>query len=674
MEKLAPVIKHHYWICFGLSVMFVFVGWWMASGSIAAETKARMESVAASMKSAADGKQKPNANSVEGAKKRNEVDALAYEKGSRILWERQKNARQWPDALAAEMKSIPYQGTIDNKRGTRTKWVRNYDKEIQKLLEIVKPFKDGEGLVVVDETRITKRNSAAWRTNLPSSSEIWEAQEDIWLLKSLLTSIAAVNEGATRITESQIREIYRLHLRGGDRAFTPPAAAAGGGGMGGGMGGGGMGGGMGMGGGAPGSELSGEDMYSGAGGQGMPGAMGGGAGASHPGKAFEGAAGSDVLSEEFGPVGGGGGGMGGGMGGGYSPGMSGGDMMGGVAMSGPPGGSMGGAVGGAAPKAEVRYVDNVEGHYKTRGFLLDVLIRDEKLPDLLASLTNSDFPVEIVRVEISSGRGAPVGGGMMGGGMSMTGGSGKLTGGMVGMGGGPPGMNGAGMTSGMGAGGDDGAMLGSGGGAMSLAGTPGGGFGGPGMKFGMGGPPGMGSYGAGAGGLAAQKGQEALAAAMSDPLLIYVKIGGLMTLYQSAQESTTAEATEAAAATEETAVPADAGATTDPAATDGAATDPTATPETGSESSSTPPADPASTTAVPDPGVTPSPVTGENPGAEPAPQASGDTTSEPTIVPAGTEPDPSGTEPTGPVIQPEGAGESPTAPSEPAGTDSPPGS
>ncbi len=70
-----------------------------------------------------------------------------------------------------------------------------------------------------------------WQINLPSSNEIWSNQEDIWLLKSLLTSIAKTNDSATRITESQVREIKRLHLRGGDRN-TAPAAVTGGGGTG----------------------------------------------------------------------------------------------------------------------------------------------------------------------------------------------------------------------------------------------------------------------------------------------------------------------------------------------------------------------------------------------------------------------------------------------------------
>ena len=74
------------------------------------------------------------------------------------------------------------------------------------------------------------------------------------------------------------------------------------------------------------------------------------------------------------------------------------------------------AGGSSAAAPEVRYVDGGDKDigYKTRAFLLDVVIRDERLPDLLARLTNSDFPVEIVRVEIvshSASGAAAIGGG-----------------------------------------------------------------------------------------------------------------------------------------------------------------------------------------------------------------------------------------------------------------------
>ena len=596
MDKLQPLIKHRYWICFGLSLVFVLAGWWMASGAIAVEILARKDAVEKSFEKAKQGANDPNQFWVEAAKKENTKDDAAYKSASAQLLQRQKDARRWPDVLANDLKGIPYREDVKDST-TRGRWASIYRDEIEKLLTIVKPFKNGEGLVIVDTSKITHKPFNSWRTAYPSSTEIWDAQEDIWLLQSLLTSIARVNEGATRISEAQVRQISRLHLRGGDRDATP--AAAGGGMMGG------MGGDMG------GMSMSAE-MMGGAGamggGMGM-GAAGGDGGKSHPGKEFEGSAGADILTEEFGPAGP--------AGGGASPMGMGGGMGMGMGMDAMSMGGAGGMGGAATPVEEVRYVDDgAELGYKTRAFLLDVVVRDDQLPNLLASLTNSDFPVEIVRVEVVS-RSAPrgSGGGMPGGGM--------------------PGMDG-GMMSSMGsAGGGDMADMGGGAGygmPDDLGGGAGFGSGaelpdagvGPGI-YGSGsggydggaGYPGMmpGAPGAGAG-LAQNKGKEALQVAMADPLLVMVKIGGLMTLYQSAQE---AESQAATAETDQASAPEPAAPgelvpdeTADPNMTDAAGT-----PEGGIPTEGAPPG--AETGAVASEG---SPVGTEGspstPGSEPA--------------------------------------------------------
>ena len=536
MEKLQPFLKQRYWICFGLALIFVLVGWWNASGALATKTDERKKLVEGAFSSAEKGKTDPNEAWVAGGKKENELDAAAYKTASLQLWKRQQAAREWPEQIRSEMQQIAYFADINSKE-TRERWVSIYRTQIEDLLKIVQPFQHdtGEGLVLVDANRITRQPFNKWQIDYPSSNEIWSNQEDIWLLKALLTSIAKTNDSATRITESQVPEIRQLTLRGGDRK-TKPGAKSGGGGMGG-LGGGGLGAMRGgdMGGGGMGGSVGGEMT--------MGGGMGGGGKAaySHPGTAYEGNSSGDVLVEEFGPVAGGGGMRGmGGVGGFGGP--------EGAMMGDPTGGSMGGAKVSAAKK-EVRYVDDAEKDqgYKTRAFLLDVLIRDERLPDLLAKLTNSDFPVEIVRVEIQS-RSAGGGGGMPGG-----------YGGAAGM----PGGYGGGMSSnGMGMPGEGDSLGGLGGmpggiGAMS----PGmGGMGGAGSDEGFPGLGGMlgeggypaegGGYGMMGAGTGAAKGVEVLNAALADPLLIEVRIGGLLTLYMTPEESETQAKTEETAAKE----------------------------------------------------------------------------------------------------------------------------
>ena len=549
MDQLKPLIKHHYWICFGLSVIFVVVGWWLASGNIAEATATRKSSVEDSFSKAKQGGDAPNARWIEAAKKENELDAQAYGTSSKSLWLRQKNARIWPDDLAAEMKGIPYFEPIPNPV-TRGKWGAGYGSQFDKLLEIIKPFqiKDGTGLVVVNKNRITHKPYNSWRIKAPLSDEVWKNQEDLWLLKCLLTSLARVNEGANRITEASLREIVALKLRGGDPEAKPAAAGGGGGMMGGGMGG------MGGFGGGGGSSFGGGEDAGGSGGMGMMGAMGGGAATpgSGPWKAFEGTFGMDLLSEEFGSVGGAGaGGMMGMMGGGSgeSPGMSLGGFGGG---GGPPG-----AMGGAVVEAD-RYVHKAEDlPYKTRAFFLHVKVREEQVARLLAELTNSDFPVEIVRVDLKTfgGSAGSSGGGLMSGGP----GGGSMG---LGMGGGDMGMSMGGGDMGMSMGGSGyGGEMGDDGYGDSLSGGLGSGEMGdaydPGAGYGddtLGGNMYGGEYGSNTGmpglGSESQTGKQTLAAAMLDANLIEVRIAGLMTLYQSQEETEAQNETEAAAAEE----------------------------------------------------------------------------------------------------------------------------
>ncbi|MEY3458734.1 MAG: hypothetical protein RL215_1891, partial [Planctomycetota bacterium] len=184
MDKLQPLIKHRYWICFGFALIFALTAWLLASGSIAAEIDARTASVKGSFDKSGQGKDQPNQKWVEAAKKKNENDAASYKKAATSLRERQISARRWPDMISEEMKGIAYQEVIQNQL-TREKWASIYRDEVEALLEIVKPFRDGKGLVVVDSNRITHRPYNSWITAKPQSREIWDAQEDIWLLRSL---------------------------------------------------------------------------------------------------------------------------------------------------------------------------------------------------------------------------------------------------------------------------------------------------------------------------------------------------------------------------------------------------------------------------------------------------------------------------------------------------------
>ena len=134
MDKLQPLIKHRYWICFGLSVVFVVVGWWMASGAIAIEIDTRMKKVEESFTKATQGATKPNKSWVDAAKKENEVDTQSYDRATKLLLQRQKNARKWPDALVNSMKGVAYWDDLKDTT-TRARWASIYRDQIEKLID-----------------------------------------------------------------------------------------------------------------------------------------------------------------------------------------------------------------------------------------------------------------------------------------------------------------------------------------------------------------------------------------------------------------------------------------------------------------------------------------------------------------------------------------------------------
>ncbi|MCA9083881.1 MAG: hypothetical protein KDA81_07485 [Planctomycetaceae bacterium] len=522
MEKLQPVIKHIFWILFLLATLLIIIGWWMAKGALSTQIETRRSAVDQAFTDAqVNVASVPNSRWTESATVINDAHKKHYDESAMGLWREQLDARTYPASIRDEMNKLKFGSTIE-KKSLRERFAQLYRRYFIEQVKIIKPFLDGEGLVDISNAKITQEDEQRWATKRPTSQEIWNAQEDIWLLGSLFHSIAAVNEGAERIDKAPLRSLTLLQLRGGDREA--PIGGGGGGGM---MGGGG--------------GYEGDSMYGA--GFGAPGGAAGGA--SQAWKQFEGSQSGDLLTEEFGPAGGAAGGG-----------------MGMESMYGGGGGYESGGFGGGGGEAveEKRYVDEDENlPYRTRAFQLEVKVVQQDIPALLAELTNSRFPVEIVRVDATFGQPVMGAGGMSPYGSSAYGGEGmgSYEGGSGGMsyegGGGGYGAPGGGMGAGAGMAGIGG--FGAAGGGMGAGGMGPGGFG-MGRGAGFGGPAaGMGAGMVGGQNsvkarMAAKKnaiGARLLAAALDDENLATVRVAGLMTMYRSpAENEAEAEAEEAA--------------------------------------------------------------------------------------------------------------------------------
>lgn len=586
MDKLKPILAHKFWILCAIALLLPIIGWFLGTGKLAAAIDTRVAALNAL--SVPDGNQIPNESWMAKVQEIQDERQKRLETAGSHLWDEQQKYMIWPSNLRSYVKDKVFEAELGIDAEERYR--RIYNVELQNLVQIVDPYRINEmtfkeeGKVYLDPSALVTLplDDSIWPTAPPSSKEVWYLQEEMWLIKALLEAVRDVNDkaGADSIVKAPIKQIDLVQLQGGDLAALEAAATAT----------------TDMGAEGGGHDAMMSDMMS---------AMGSGMGEGGVGAAQ----GVDfMLAEEVGPntlaV---------------AADESGATTDGGdpTAAHSMPGdmsammmGAMGGMGGATTPNplmGEKRYVDDDKtAPFKTRAFKMQVVMDQRKLQEFLAELTNSPFPVRIIRVhwaelnpdprfagqgtsyggdsEYSSrmpgavgGRGGMGGLGAGRGGMSMPGGLGRMPGGMGARGG---------MTGPMGARGGMSAPMGGRGGMPGMGmrgGMPGpmgarGGMPGPmggrgGMPGGMGMRPGLpGTNYEGSEGLAGEAGATDLySQAMMNPYLAQVVVGGIMTIYRSPEEMV---AGAAEGATDATATDATA---TDATATDATATDPAAT-------------------------------------------------------------------------------------------------
>ncbi len=361
MDKLEPILKNHFWILLVPLLSMNLWGYFSANSALKEATKAR-ESVLDTVKGAIPpGTINPNKVYSEELQKRNELLEKYVNEELLDLWKRQQARMVWPDRVAADIPKI-YQADIkDNK--VRYTYQTEYADVVRQLHESVEPF-------VADKRGITWTPKVDFPVQLIpqmkignltiTSKQMWDAQEDIWVTQFILDAIRQMNKDADSETSAVVRRVIAYRLLGGEGATEGGGEAA------------------------EATDSSGSSMEMSAayqGGGNMPvGGMGGQGGQT-------GRIASSVKfnpAEEFG-VGG-------------EPEIGGAGGQNGMSMSSSsqPSGESDGEV--TELTGPLRYVKEVtENPYVERGFYLSVIINQNKLVDFMVALSNSEWPVRVVR-------------------------------------------------------------------------------------------------------------------------------------------------------------------------------------------------------------------------------------------------------------------------------------
>ena len=383
MDKLKPVLAQKFWIFFGLVLIMPIAGYFMTKGDLAAQITDRWKKLDDTFKGIPAGTDAPNKAWIDGLTGQNSQQELHNGLANDALWKAQAAKMRWPTEIAAAMQQCEYFKELSPERGggqVPFKYQLNYARQIRRLWEIVDPLDDAKNprnsdarrKVVFAMADLQQVNPARWEQFEPSFEEIWTCQEDIWLQTELLSAVARVNANYQSVVDAVIKQLGKVTLFGGTKTAGDAGTAAP----------------------AGGSSMGGDGGFN----PGMGGA-----------RKAETAASADIsLAEEFNA----------------SIDQAAGPAASGFSMS-PDAGS--GGSGGAAPaKSDVkRYLDDDEKQpFKRRGFYIKLVMDHRKVPELLAELMNSSFPVEIIRVhqtwysDTGTG-GAASGGGSMAGGPSV---------------------------------------------------------------------------------------------------------------------------------------------------------------------------------------------------------------------------------------------------------------
>ncbi len=216
MDNLKPLLVHKFWMIFVFALLIPTIGWWFSTADLAASITKQWNTVERAFRDSRVSDNVPNPDWIDGISGVNKDQETHLQQSADDIQKLQHKLRVWPDDIQPFMNGVPYRGEIHDSAAELYR--SDYEDEISRVRKIVEPFdsRNGKGKVDFREGRFRSRFSVGfWEEIPPTSKEMWDAQEDIWLLSSLLKAIADANADADSIGEAPIKIIEEITFRGG---------------------------------------------------------------------------------------------------------------------------------------------------------------------------------------------------------------------------------------------------------------------------------------------------------------------------------------------------------------------------------------------------------------------------------------------------------------------------
>jgi hypothetical protein len=219
-EFLRQAIKYRFWIVVGVAALLPIIAYFVASGSVKAETEAATGTATAALNDVKKYQSGlvPSPAYKDEADKRTEVLKGDIDQAWRLLYNRQAPLLTWPEEVAGMFatwgKQWPEGYDDAAVRSVVNDYIQLYPAQVDATYDALRPFdyEDGTGIVVAPVKEALLRPATFSLEAPPTLGKVWGAQQKLWIQRTVLDVINDVNRDAKDWDAAPIKEITGLEV------------------------------------------------------------------------------------------------------------------------------------------------------------------------------------------------------------------------------------------------------------------------------------------------------------------------------------------------------------------------------------------------------------------------------------------------------------------------------
>ena len=221
-EILRIMVQNRFWIVLGIASLLPIIGYFVTAGAVKEATAAKVSEIDQAQKGAEGYRSGAVANGQYAEFTKPKINAIEEDvaKAHERLYKRQAPLLDWPEEIEPQLtawgRDIPENVGPDEQDSVSYLYTRVYDDYAKDVYELFDPWDpvEGEGLVEAPPMESLLQTVEFDPNDLPTISEVWQYQENLWVRRSILEVIAEVNKkaGARDWESAQIKRINELEV------------------------------------------------------------------------------------------------------------------------------------------------------------------------------------------------------------------------------------------------------------------------------------------------------------------------------------------------------------------------------------------------------------------------------------------------------------------------------